>query len=155
MENSFTYKALFIISGGVFVMLQDISMLVLVCTIAVIFDCVSAIRLAKRVKKNGGGKGKIESRKGLIIIDKLCVIYLLIIFGYLIDTYIATMFNLYLPNIIAGIFCFWNFWSILENESSLKDARWAKIMQSILVDKAERHFDIDLKDLKDFKEKQK
>ena len=55
MENSFTYKALFIISGGVFVMLQDISMLVLVCTIAVIFDCVSAIRLAKRVKKNGGG----------------------------------------------------------------------------------------------------
>lgn len=152
MENSFTYKALFIISGGVFVMLQDISMLVLVCTIAVIFDCVSAIRLAKRVKKNGDGKGKIESRKGLIIIDKLSVIYSLIVFGYLIDTYIATMFNLYLPNIVAGIFCFWNFWSILENESSLKDARWAKIMQRILVDKAERHFDIDLKD---FKEKQK
>ncbi len=152
MENSFTYKALFTISGGVFVMLQDISMLVLVCTIAVIFDCVSAIRLAKRVKKNGGGKGKIESRKGLIIIDKLSVIYSLIVFGYLIDTYIATMFNLYLPNIIAGIFCFWNFWSILENESSLKDARWAKIMQRILVDKAERHFDIDLKD---FKEEQK
>lgn len=152
MENSFTYKALFIISGGVFVMLQDISMLVLVCTIAVIFDCVSAIRLAKRVKKNGDGKGKIESRKGLIIIDKLSVIYSLIVFGYLIDTYIATMFNLYLPNIVAGIFCFWNFWSILENESSLKDARWAKIMQRILVDKAERHFDIDLKD---FKEEQK
>lgn len=152
MENSFTYKALFIISGGVFVMLQDISMLVLVCTIAVIFDCISAIRLAKRVKKNGDGKGKIESRKGLIIIDKLSVIYSLIVFGYLIDTYIATMFNLYLPNIVAGIFCFWNFWSILENESSLKDARWAKIMQRILVDKAERHFDIDLKD---FKEKQK
>lgn len=152
MENSFTYKALFTISGGVFVMLQDISMLVLVCTIAVIFDCVSAIRLAKRVKKKGGGKGKIESRKGLIIIDKLSVIYSLIVFGYLIDTYIATMFNLYLPNIIAGIFCFWNFWSILENESSLKDARWAKIMQRILVDKAERHFDIDLKD---FKEEQK
>lgn len=152
MENSFTYKALFIISGGVFVMLQDISMLVLVCTIAVIFDCVSAIRLAKRVKKNGDGKGKIESRKGLVIIDKLSVIYSLIVFGYLIDTYIATMFNLYLPNIVAGIFCFWNFWSILENESSLKDARWAKIMQRILVDKAERHFDIDLKD---FKEKQK
>ncbi len=152
MENSFTYKALFIISGGVFVMLQDISMLVLVCTIAVIFDCVSAIRLAKRVKKNGDGKGKIESRKGLIIIDKLSVIYSLIVFGYLIDTYIATMFNLYLPNIVAGIFCFWNFWSILENESSLKDARWAKIMQRILVDKAERHFDINLKD---FKEEQK
>ncbi len=152
MENSFTYKTLFTISGGVFVMLQDISMLVLVCTIAVIFDCVSAIRLAKRVKKNGSGKGKIESRKGLIIIDKLFMIYSLIVFGYLIDTYIATMFNLYLPNIIAGIFCFWNFWSILENESSLKDARWAKIMQRILVDKAERHFDIDLKD---FKEEQK
>ena len=59
------------------------------------------------------------------------------------------MFNLYLPNIVAGIFCFWNFWSILENESSLKDARWAKIMQRILVDKAERHFDIDLKDFKE------
>lgn len=38
---------------------------------------------------------------------------------------------------------------MLENESSCNDAKWAKIAQRIMVDKTERHFDIDLHELKE------
>jgi hypothetical protein len=54
-----------------------------------------------------------------------------------------------LTNIVAGAVCFWQVWSMLENESSCNNARWAKIAQRILVDKTERHFDIDLRELKE------
>jgi hypothetical protein len=52
-----------------------------------------------------------------------------------------------LTKVAAGAICFWQLWSILENESSCNGAKWAKIMQKILVDKTSRHFDIDLSDL--------
>lgn len=52
-----------------------------------------------------------------------------------------------LTKIAAGAICFWQLWSILENESSCNGAKWAKVMQKILVDKTERHFDIDLSEL--------
>lgn len=129
-------------------MLQDISMLVIVCTFAVALDCISAIKLARRVKKLGKGTGKVTSEKGSKIISTLVTIYSLISLAYLLDTYVATMLDLYLENIVAGIFCFWHMWSILENESSANSSRWAKILQRILVDKAERHFDVKLDELK-------
>ena len=130
-------------------MFQEISMLVVVCTLAVIIDCISAIKLAIRVKKTGKGTGKPTSAKGKKILSTLLSIYTLIMLSYLIDMYVVTMFEIYLENIVAGIFCFWNLWSILENESSANNARWAKVLQRILVDKAERHFDIDLKEFKE------
>lgn len=52
-----------------------------------------------------------------------------------------------LTKIAAGAICFWQIWSILENESSCSDAKWAKIAQKILVDKTSRHLNIDLTDL--------
>jgi len=129
-------------------MLQDITMLLVVCTLAVVLDCISAISLAHRVKKMGKGTGKVTSEKGSKIINTLATIYSLIAFAYLLDNYVATMFDMYLENIVAGIFCFWHMWSILENQSSANNARWAKILQRILVDKAERHFDVKLDELK-------
>ena len=63
---------------------------------------------------------------------------------------ILVMFNgLYLANYVSLVFCFIQIWSILENESSMNDKPWAKIAQRIMVDKAERHFDIDLHELKE------
>lgn len=133
-------------------MFQEISMLVVVCTLAVIIDCISAIKLAKRVKKTGKGTGKPTSAKGKKVLSTLLSIYTLIMLSYLIDMYVVTMFDVYLENVVAGIFCFWNLWSILENESSANNARWAKVLQRILVDKAERHFDVDLTEFKEKKE---
>lgn len=147
MEKQF-YKFIFVTYAGFLAMLQDVSMLVVVCTLAVILDCISAISLAKRVQKTGKSTGKASSRKGLKTINTLLTIYSLIMFAYLLDKYVMTMFDLYLENIVAGIFCFWHMWSILENQSSANNSRWAKVLQRVLVDKAERHFDINLDDLK-------
>lgn len=149
MDKQLIYKYLFLTLGGIIAMLQDISMLVVVSTIAVFLDFFSAIRLSKRVKKTGKGNGKVTSEKGKKIVGTIATIYQLIVFAYLLDHFVVTMIDLYLENIVTGIFCFWNFWSILENESSANDSRWAKVLQKILIDKAERHFDVDLSDFKE------
>lgn len=149
MGKHWLYKYIFITIGGFLSMIQDISMLVVVCTLAVLLDCISAISLARRVKKLGKGSGKATSEKGLKILNTLLTIYSLIMFAYLLDMYVVTMLELYLENIVAGIFCFWHLWSILENQSSANNSRWAKVLQKILVDKAERHFDVDLKEFKE------
>ena len=78
----------------------------------------------------------------------LIKIYVLIILAFLIETFIFEGLQLKLSNIAAGAVCFWQLWSMLENESSCSDERWAKVLQKVLVDKTERHFDVDLSDLK-------
>ena len=72
------------------------------------------------------------------------------------DRQILTMFDgLKLANYVAAVFCFVQFWSILENESSQNDAKWAKVIQKIAIDKAGRHFDIDLNEIFSDKEEKK
>jgi hypothetical protein len=69
--------------------------------------------------------------------------------AFSIEKQILVMYSdLYLANWTAIVVCFIQFWSILENESSCNDKKWAVVLQKIMVDKAERHFDIDLSDLK-------
>lgn len=57
-----------------------------------------------------------------------------------------------LSYIVAGIICFEQAWSILENESSCRgkeEGIFWKLLQKIMVDKTERHFDINLDEFKD------
>jgi hypothetical protein len=60
-----------------------------------------------------------------------------------------------LPEIFAGIVIFWQLYSILENESSCNDAKWAKVLQKIMIDKTERHFDVDLSILREREDESK
>jgi hypothetical protein len=94
MEKHWLSKYFFIAVGGFLSMLQDITMLLVVCTLAVVLDCISAISLAHRVKKMGKGTGKVTSEKGSKIINTLATIYSLIAFAYLLDNYVATMFDM-------------------------------------------------------------
>jgi hypothetical protein len=79
----------------------------------------------------------------------------MIMLAFAIDKNILTMGDIYLTKIVAGVFCFVQIWSILENESSFNPKSWAKLLQKIMIDKAERHFDVDLSEWKDsdFKDK--
>ena len=124
---------------------------ILICAMAISLDAYSAYRLSKRVKaKTGKGTGKFRSSKGSKVFVTTIQMLTLIVLAYLIDTKILVMFNgLYLANYVSLVFCFIQIWSILENESSMNDKPWAKIAQRIMVDKAERHFDIDLHELKE------
>lgn len=127
---------------------------VLICIFAVALDCLSAYRLACRVKANhpkSEVSAKFESRKASKVFGTLLMISVLIVLMHLMDTYIFTMSELYLANWMAGGFCFIQAWSILENESSENGSSWARTLQKFMVNKAKRYID-NIEDLTDPKD---
>lgn len=137
--------------GACFALIEPTFPFLLVCTIAVLFDCFTAWSLSRRVKKKfpGANDGKFKSHYAGRVFVTLIKVYALTILAFLIERYIFPDFKLLLPNMVAGAVCFWQIWSMLENESSCNNAHWAKIAQRIMIDKTERHFDIDLHELKE------
>lgn len=140
--------------GALVALLQPTVPFIIICTIAILFDCYTAWSLSRRVKKKypGANDGKFKSRYAGRVFVTLIKVYALTILAYLVQTFILEGLPIKLANIVAAAVCFWQVWSMLENESSCNDAKWAKIAQRILVDKTERHFDIDLSELKEDKE---
>jgi hypothetical protein len=129
--------------------------LVLLALAFVIADCISAWRLSRRVCKSGcnngtkGSCGKFKSAKmAKTVLELVIVIPAGLMLAFWTQKYLFEGVNLRLPQIFAGIVIFWQLWSILENESSCNGARWAKVLQKVLIDKTERHFDVDLGELK-------
>lgn len=122
---------------------------IILCTFAVLADCLSAWMLSRRVKKAYPEEADRETGKfksyhfGKTIWTLLCV-YMLLIFAYFLDMYITSDLPFNALKLAAGAVIFWQGWSILENASSCNGAKWAKILQQIMVDKTERHLDIDL-----------
>lgn len=146
---------IFAVIGGLFAIIQPTMPLILVSTLAVFADCLTAWSLAKRVKsKYGKNDGYFKSEHFGRVFTTLIKVYAIIILSYLIDVYVLDFADMSLANITAGAVCFWQIWSILENESSCNNAKWAKIAQKIMVDKTERHFNIDLSELKEDGEEQ-
>lgn len=138
--------------GGILATLQPTLPYLLICTLIIIADCYTAWSLSrraqkahpKRVSKEGR---KFKSSKVERVLMTLLKAYALIIMAFLIQQHITNGLPIDLTKVAAGAICFWQLWSILENESSCNGARWAKVMQKILVDKTSRHFDIDLSEL--------
>lgn len=129
--------------GALFGYLQPTFPFAGVCFFAIVLDCFTAWRLSRRVKAANpeNADGKFRSDKASKIFPTLLVIYACIVLGYSIDVKICTGIDLGLANWIAGGFCFVQLWSILENESSANGATWARVLQKIMVNKAERHIE--------------
>ncbi|MDO4995231.1 MAG: hypothetical protein Q4E32_09565, partial [Bacteroidales bacterium] len=75
----------------------------------------------------------------------------LIILAYIAEHWVFIHVQIPLSYIVTGVICFEQAWSILENESSCReeaDSRFWKLLQKVMVDKTERHFDVNLDDLK-------
>jgi hypothetical protein len=121
----------------------------MICIFAVFVDCIAAFRLSLRVKAKFPGQcvGKFKSDSARRMFGMLFMIYAVICILYAVDKYIFTFMEMYLANIAAGGFCMVQVISILENESSCNEKKWAKVLQKILIDKTKRHLDIDLSDL--------
>jgi hypothetical protein len=145
------WKYIISLIGATCAFLEPSVPFILICTIAVFCDCYTAWSLSRRVKKKYPGRndGKFKSSHSGRVFITLIKVYFLIVLVFLIETYIFEGLQVKLSNIVAGAVCFWQLFSMLENESSCNDAKWAKIAQRILVDKTERHFDIDLHELKE------
>lgn len=139
------------VSGAICALLEPAVPFILICTFAVICDCYTAWALSRRVKKKypGVNDGKFKSNYAGRVFVTLLKVYALTALVFLIENFIFEGLPVKLANIVAGAVCFWQIWSMLENESSCNDAKWAKIAQRIMVDKTERHFDVDLHELKD------
>ncbi|MCF0203471.1 MAG: hypothetical protein HUK08_08920 [Bacteroidaceae bacterium] len=71
--------------------------------------------------------------------------------AYLIEKFVFIHVAIPLSYIVTGVICFEQAWSILENESSCRsddEGFFWRMLQKIMVDKTERHFDVNLDDLK-------
>jgi hypothetical protein len=115
-------------------------------------DCYTAWSLSRRARKTYPDKvsedgAKFNSRHFGTVIVTVLKAWVMIILAFLIQRHITDGLPVDLTKVAAGAICFWQLWSILENESSCNGAKWASIIRRILVDKTARHFDIDLSDL--------
>lgn len=138
--------------GAILAIIEPTYPYLFICTIVILADCYTAWSLSKRARRahpekvSSNGK-KFKSHNFGKVIETLLKAYALIIMAFLIQQYITNGLPIDLTKVAAGAICFWQLWSILENESSCNGAKWATILQKILVDKTSRHFDIDLSDL--------
>ena len=162
MNNGLNYcKILFIAIGGYVGWLinefKPTFPLMLVVIIFILYDTWTAYQLNKRAKekypdKIGQEKVKFTSTSfGKVVRSTIPKRLMLIILAYLVEHWIFIGVKVPLSYIVAGIICFEQAWSILENESSCrseKDGMFLKLLQRIMIDKTERYFDINLDELK-------
>lgn len=166
IDNGLNYcKALFIAIGGYVGWLinefKPTFPLMLVVIIFILYDTWTAYQLNKRAKekypdKIGQEKVKFTSTSfGKVVRSTIPKRLMLIILAYLVEHWVFIDIKIPLSYIVAGIICFEQAWSILENESSCrseKEGMFWKLLQKIMIDKTERHFDVNLNDFKDKKE---
>ena len=145
LKSNIIYESAACIIAMIVAYLKPTFPFILVCSVAILFDCFTAFTLNKRLKVKFPDKatGKFQSKLALKVIDNLIKIYALIFLAYIIDKEIFVMADLYLANYVAAIFCIFQIVSILENQSSCNDARWAKIAQKFLISKVARHLEMD------------
>ena len=152
-ESTFSYgtRIVLFVIGAFWGLLEPTIPFAGICIFAIILDCITAYRLGKRVKSLNKSttvdEAKFRSKYARRMFYTLCIIYACTVLGWLIDTKMYPFVDLYLANFISGGFCLVQLLSVLENESSCNDARWAKVLQKVLVNKAARHLDISEDDL--------
>mgnify|MGYP001628702938 FL=1 len=133
------------IVSAIFAVLQPALPYLLICTGFVFLDCYSAWRLAQRVRKAHPRRasGKFRSEKMRHIFVTLIEVYAVVLLVYFAQVHIADDLPVNITKVVAGAVCGWQFWSYLENSASCNGAKWAQTAKKILIDKTERHFDID------------
>ena len=137
-------RTFFAVVGGIVAYVEPLEEVMYVVCASIVVDVVTAYLLNRRVasKYKGVSHGKIQSQRlkslGWTVVGISTIILLL----QGIDKYCFVYADLKLPYLAASAFCMIQVVSILENMSSCNDAKWAKLLQKILVDKTARHFDM-------------
>lgn len=132
--------------------------LIIVAVVFIVYDAYTAYQLDKRVKLAYPDKAKRKKAKftsfefGKVIKKTIPKRLWLIILAYLVEHWVFKHVAIPLSYVITGVICFEQAWSMFENESSCRDeneSRFWKLLQKIMVDKTERHFDVNLDGFKD------
>lgn len=131
--------------------------LIIVAIVFILYDAWTAYRLDKRVHLCFPNKTQRKQAKftsfafGKVVKQTIPKRLSLIMLGFLAEHWVFVHVDIPLSYVITGVICFEQFWSILENESSCRpesESRFWKLLQQIMVDKTERHFDVNLERLK-------
>ncbi|WP_373825574.1 phage holin family protein [Bacteroides heparinolyticus] len=118
------------------------------CLCAIILDVITAYLLGRRMHKKYPEKadGLFKSEYKCRIIFTLIIVFIAIILGAYVDMLIVKNGDIAVRFVMA-VFLFYELWSCLENWSSENDAPIARALQRIMVNKAERHLNVPLKDI--------
>ncbi len=156
------FKILFITVGGyVGFLIKEFKPtfpLMIIVIIFILYDTWTAYQLNKRASEQYPDKVLKENAKfksfsfAKVIRSTIPKRLILIILAYLVEHWVFVHMDVPLSYIVAGIICFEQAWSILENESSCrgeKEGMFWRLLQKIMIDKTERHFDVNLDELKD------
>lgn len=133
--------------GSVWAWIEPTIPFALLCIFAVLCDCLSAWRLNRRVRDAYGPErcdGKLKSVHMKKMIGDLFMLFSCILIAQGVDQFCIPGFEIYLGNVVAAIFLLTTLVSILENESSCSDAKWAVLIQKYVADKTRRHLNIDI-----------
>ncbi len=154
-------KAIFAVLGGGFGwfigVFEPTFPLIIVAVIFIVYDAYTAYQLDKRVHIKYPDRVQREKAKftsfafGKVVKTTIPKRLWLIILAYIAERWVFVHLTVPLSYIITGIICFEQAWSVLENESSCReeaDSRFWRLLQKIMVDKTERHFNVNLEDLK-------
>ena len=163
MDHGLNYfKILFIAIGGyVGFLIKELKPtfpLMIIVIIFILYDTWTAYQLNKRASEKYPDKVLKENAKfrsfsfAKVIRSTIPKRLIVIILAYLVEHWVFVHMDVPLSYIVAGIICFEQAWSILENESSCrgeKEGMFWRLLEKIMIDKTERHFDVNLDELKD------
>lgn len=120
------------------------------CTAMVILDFITAVQLGRRLRRRdgaaGGEAGKLSSRRFGRTVATLVKTYVALGIASATQMLLVRSETFDAVRFTAAAICFWQLISILENESTCSDARWARIARRYLADKARRHTGLDLEE---------
>ena len=132
-------------------------LLTVVVVVFIMYVAWTAFKLDKRVRTAYPDKTQRKQAKftsfafGKVVKQTIPKRLMLIILAFLEEHWVFIHVTIPLSYVVTGAICFEQFWSILENESSCRtesESRFWKLMQQIMVDKTERHLDVNLDKLK-------
>ena len=132
-------------------------LLTVVVVVFILYVAWTAFKLDKRVRTAYPDKTQRKQAKftsfafGKVVKQTIPKHLMLIILAFLEEHWVFIHVTIPLSYVVTGAICFEQFWSILENESSCRtesESRFWKLMQQIMVDKTERHLDVNLNKLK-------
>jgi phage-related holin len=123
------------------------------CFLVILLDVLSAYFLSRRLHKKDPVKydGKFKSEYKYRILTTMIVMLIAIMLAHFVDVLIIKESDM-AERFVVGFFVFYQLWSVCENWSSENNNKFAKLLQKIMINKAERHFNVDLSDLKNNKE---
>ena len=154
------YKVIFsVIGGGIGWLVGEFKPtfpLIIVAIIFIVYDAWTAYSLDKRVHVKYPDKTKREAAKftsfafGKVVRCTIPRRLSLILLAYMVEHWVFVHMSIPLSYIVTGVICFEQAWSIFENESSCRsddESRIWRLLQRIMIDKTERHFDVKLDEL--------